>query len=141
MVVAKRGSTVRVHYKGTLEDGTEFDSSVGRDPLEFTVGGGKLIPGFDRAVLGMGVGESKTVKIPADDAYGSRREELVMTLKREALPSDVDPTVGEELELQQGDDVFVVRVTDVSEDDVTLDANHPLAGKTLIFEIELVEVA
>ncbi len=141
MVVAKKGSTVKVHYKGTLEDGTEFDSSVGRDPLEFTVGGGKLIPGFDRAVLGMGVGESKTVKIPADDAYGSRREELVMTLKRKALPSDVDPTVGEELELQQGDDVFVVRVTDVSEDDVTLDANHPLAGKTLIFEIELVEVA
>jgi peptidylprolyl isomerase len=141
MIVAKKGSTVKVHYTGTLEDGTQFDSSAGRDPLEFTVGGGNLIRGFDRAVLGMGVGESKTVKIPADDAYGSRREELVMTVKRKALPTDVDPTVGEELELQQGDEVFVVRVTDVSEDDVTLDANHPLAGKTLIFEIELLEVA
>jgi peptidylprolyl isomerase len=102
---------------------------------------GTLIPGFDRAVLGMSVGESKTVKISPDDAYGSRRDEFVMTVDRKALPADVDPVVGEDLELQQGAEVFVVRVTDVSPEDVTLDANHPLAGKTLIFEIELVEVA
>jgi FKBP-type peptidyl-prolyl cis-trans isomerase 2 len=140
MATAKKGDTVKVHYKGTLEDGTEFDSSLDRDPLQFTVGAGKLILAFEQAVVGMSPGESKTLKISAADAYGPHREDLVMTVDRGELPEDLDPEVGDELELEHEEESFVVRVTDVSEESATLDANHPLAGEALIFDIELLEV-
>ncbi len=140
MAQAQNGDTVKVHYTGTLDDGTEFDSSTKRDPLEFTIGEGKLIPGFEQAVVGMEPGESKTVTIPPDDAYGPRRPELEIEVNRSDLPADLSPKVGDQLELSQDDRTFIVRVIEASLESVTLDANHPLAGEALTFEIELVEV-
>jgi FKBP-type peptidyl-prolyl cis-trans isomerase 2 len=137
---AKDGDKVQVHYKGTLEDGTEFDSSMGRDPMEFTLGQGQLIPGFEKAVIGMDTGKSKKVTITEDEAYGPRREDMVMVVERKQLPPDMKPEIGERLQLSQGEQAFTVTVTDASTENVTLDANHPLAGKTLIFDIELVAI-
>jgi len=138
---AQLGDTVKVHYTGTLEDGTVFDSSIDREPLEFTIGEGKLIPGFEEAVVGMSQGESKTVEIPSDEAYGSYYEELVFVVERDQLPPDLQPEVGQQLQFQQEDGTIVtLTVIDVSELSVTLDANHPLAGKDLTFEIQLVEI-
>ena len=135
------GQTVRVHYTGKLDDGSTFDSSRERAPLEFTVGGGQVIGGFDGAVAGMAPGEVKTVTIAADDAYGPHRPELVQELPRSAIPQEVDLTPGTQLAArdQAGNEL---RLTVVSADDdkATLDANHPLAGEDLTFEIELVEV-
>ncbi len=133
---AKDGDVVQVHYTGTLEDGSQFDSSVGGDPLEFTVGAGRMIAGFDRAVVGMTVGEKKTITIPAAEAYGERREDLVVEVDRDELPADIIPEVG--MQLTRGN--VVVTVTAVSETTFTIDTNHELAGKDLIFEIELVSV-
>jgi len=139
--MASSGDTVRVHYTGTLEDGTTFDTSVGREPLEFTLGEGKMIPGFEKAVYGLKVGKSKTVTIPAEEAYGPHRDDLVIIVEREQLPADLDPKVDQQLQMQQTDGrTAVVIVTDVSETTITVDANHPLAGKDLTFEIELVEI-
>ena len=139
--MASDGDTVRVHYTGTLEDGTTFDTSVGREPLEFTLGEGKMIPGFEKAVYGLTVGKSKTVTIPAEEAYGPHRDDLVIVVEREQLPADLDPKVDQQLQMQQTDGrTAVVIVTDVSETTITVDANHPLAGKDLTFEIELVEI-
>ena len=139
--MASDGDTVRVHYTGTLEDGTTFDTSVGREPLEFTLGEGKMIPGFEKAVYGLKVGKSKTVTIPAEEAYGPHRDDLVIVVEREQLPADLDPKVDQQLQMQQTDGrTAVVIVTDVSETTITVDANHPLAGKDLTFEIELVEI-
>ena len=139
--MASDGDTVRVHYTGTLEDGTTFDTSVGREPLEFTLGEGKMIPGFEKAVYGLTVGKSKTVTIPAEEAYGPHRDDLVIVVEREQLPADLDPKVDQQLQMQQTDGrTAVVIVTDVSETTITIDANHPLAGKDLTFEIELVEI-
>ena len=139
--IASDGDTVRVHYTGTLEDGTTFDTSVGREPLEFTLGEGKMIPGFEKAVYGLKVGKSKTVTIPAEEAYGLHRDDLVTIVEREQLPADLDPKVDQQLQMQQTDGrTAVVIVTDVSETTITVDANHPLAGKDLTFEIELVEI-
>ena len=140
MAGAKKGDTVRVHYKGTLTDGTEFDSSVDRYPLQFKIGEGKLLPCFEEAVVGMAAGGSKTFTLTADDAYGQRRKDLVLTVRRSDMPPDVTPVVGEELEIRQTDRTFVVKVAKVTDEKVTLDANHPLAGEVLTFEIELVEV-
>lgn len=140
MVSAKAGDRVRVHYTGTLADGSVFDSSAGRDPLEFTVGSGQVIPGFDEAVSGMKPGEEQTVTIPAVEAYGARREELVIEVERQRLPDDLEPEVGQQLQLSQEGQSFVVRVTDVSEGSVTLDANHPLAGEDLTFQLQLVDI-
>lgn len=140
MQQAKQGDTVRVHYTGRLGDGSEFDSSRGREPLEFEVGGGQVIAGFDEAVGGMSVGESKTVTIPAAEAYGARREEMVLTVGRDQFPPDLDPEVGQQLQMAQGNQVAIVTVTDVAEDAVTLDANHPLAGQDLTFDLELVSI-
>ena len=139
---AKRGDTVQVEYTGTLEDGTVFDSSTGRAPLEFTIGSGQLIPGFDQAVIGMKVGEKKTVTIPAEEAYGPRHDEMVIEVEREKIPSDIEPVVGMMLASTQQDGSKVVfTITDISDNNtVTLDANHPLAGKDLTFEIELVKI-
>ena len=141
MSEAKAGNTVKVHYKGTLDDGTVFDSSHGRDPLEFTVGSGMVIPGFDNAVDGLAVGDSKTVTIPPDQAYGEVNKDLVIDVAREQIPSDITPEIGMGLHMQSEDGQgFDVTVTAVSEESVTLDGNHPLAGKTLTFEVELVEI-
>jgi peptidylprolyl isomerase len=139
--VAKDGDTVKVHYTGTLEDGTIFDTSREREPLEFTLGGGKLIPGFEEAVRGMQIGQTKTVTIPPDEAYGSHRDELILVIQRDQLPDDLDPAVGQQLQMQGADgQTAVVVVTEVSEATITVDANHPLVGKDLTFEIELVEI-
>ena len=140
MASAKSGDTVRVHYTGKLEDGSVFDSSDGRDPLEFTVGSGQVIPGFDQAVAGMKPGEERQVKIPAAEAYGDRKDDLVIVVERAQLPPDIDPAVGQQLQLSQEGRAFVVTVADVNEQNITLDANHPLAGEDLVFELQLVEI-
>ena len=137
---AKDGDTVQVHYTLKLEDGTVFETSIGGDPLQFTIGEGQLIPGFEQAVVGMSPGESKTVEIPADEAY-PYHDELVMVVDRDQLPEDLQPEVGQQLQIRQPDgQTILVKVIDVSESSVTLDANHPLAGKDLTFDIELVEI-
>jgi peptidylprolyl isomerase len=135
----KNGDRVRVHYTGRLEDGNEFDSSRGGEPLEFTVGAGEVIPGFDEAVRGMQVGESKTVEIEPGDAYGERREQLIQTIERERMNLDFEPQEGMTLAMQLPDgNQIPVNVAHVTETEVTLDANHPLAGEKLIFDLELV---
>jgi len=140
-VQAKTGDTVKVHYTGRLQDGTVFDTSVGSEPLEFTIGQGQLIPGFKQAVIGMKVGESKTVTIPVDQAYGPRRDDMIRVVERDQLPEDLDPRVGMQLQMNQGDGgIMIVTITDVSETTITIDANHPLAGQALTFDIELLEI-
>ncbi len=141
MAEAKNGDNVKVHYTGRLDDGSVFDSSEGHEPLEFTLGQGQVIPGFESAVNGMTEGEVKTTQIPADEAYGPHYPEMVLVVPRSQLPPDMNPQVGDQLELQQENgQSFVVNVTDVSDDEITLDANHPLAGKDLTFDIRLVRV-
>jgi len=138
---AQTGDTVKVHYTLTLRDGTVFDSSVGGEPLEFTIGQGQLIPGFEQAVLGMQVGEAKTISIPADEAYGPHRDDMVKVVERDKLPEGMEPQVGMQLQMSRDDGgVAVVTVTEVSDTSITVDANHPLAGQDLTFEIELVEI-
>ena len=137
---AKPGDTVRLHYTGTLDDGSEFDSSRGREPLEFTLGAGQVIPGFDEAVSGMRVGERKTVTIPADQAYGVRQEELILAVPRAQVPPHIALEVGQELQLSQEGHAFQVTVREVTDEQVVLDGNHPLAGEALTFALELVEI-
>jgi peptidylprolyl isomerase len=142
MAQAKSGDTVKVHYTGKLEDGTVFDTTTGRSPLEFTIGEGRLIPDFERAVIGMAPGESKSLQVASENAYGPHREEMVMTIARQDIPEGLNPQVNQTLQVQQSDNQpFVVTVTEVSEEGITLDANHPLAGKDLIFDIQLAEIA
>ncbi|MCG3114197.1 MAG: peptidylprolyl isomerase [Candidatus Manganitrophus sp. SA1] len=142
MAQAKRGNAVKVHYVGKFEDGTVFDTSREREPLPFTIGEGEVIPGFEEAVVGMNPGESKKVVIPAENAYGPRHEEMVLVVDRQNLPEGVDPQVGQQYQIPQSDgQSIVVTVTDASDSSVTLDGNHPLAGRALTFEIELLEVA
>ena len=140
MPEAKRGDTVRVHYTGTLDDGTVFDSSREREPLEFSLGAGQVIPGFDQALTGMKPGESKKVTIPAVEAYGPYRSELVLVVDRSEFPPDIEPGIGDQFQLSQDGQSFVVNVTEVTDQAVTLDANHPLAGEDLTFDLELVEI-
>lgn len=138
----KNGDVVSVHYTGKLDDGTEFDSSIGGEPLQFTVGAGQMIPGFEQAVIGMKLGESRTVTIPVAEAYGPYQAELVFVIDRAEFPADLEPQVGQRLPVSLTDGgQAVVSVTEVSESTVTLDANHPLAGKDLTFEIRLVEIS
>jgi peptidylprolyl isomerase len=137
----KNGSIVEVNYTGKLADGTVFDTSAGKAPLEFTLGSGQVIPGFEKAVLGMKIGAKKTFTIPANEAYGPRRDDLVLEVSRDLLPSGITPEVG--LRLQQkgdGGSVVIATITKVSDKTVTVDANHPLAGKDLTFEIELLKI-
>jgi peptidylprolyl isomerase len=141
MAQAKSGDTVRVHYTGTMADGEVFDSSEGHDPLQFTLGEGSVIQGFDDAVTGMQVGEEKTVTIPADEAYGPQRDEMLLRVPRGEFPPDLEVEVGQQLQMAQGDNVFVVTVRQVEEDVVVLDANHPLAGKDLTFKLHLVDIS
>jgi peptidylprolyl isomerase len=141
MTTAKRGDVVHVHYRGTLNDGTEFDSSAGSDPLTFTLGAGEVIPGFESAVEGMSTGEKKTETILADNAYGQRREELVFTVDREQMPQDEAVEIGDMLRVGFPDgSSAAVQITAMDAASVTLDANHPLAGKDLTFELELVGI-
>lgn len=141
MKSAETGNSIKVHYEGKLEDGTVFDSSKERNPLEFTIGSGQIIKGFDNAVIGMEVGEAKTVNIPAEEAYGEHRADLVVNIKADQFPENITPQVGLPLQLKNPDGGDLnATITSVEGDDVTLDANHPLAGKDLTFEIELVEI-
>lgn len=140
MSQATTGDTVRVHYTGKLDEGEVFDSSRQREPLEFTLGGGQVIPGFDQAVAGMRPGEEKTVTIPAGEAYGPRRDELFLKVERDRLPAHLDPEVGQQLQMSQGEQVAMVTIAEVTDEGVILDANHPLAGRDLTFELELVEI-
>jgi peptidylprolyl isomerase len=138
---ATNGDNVKVHYTGKLEDGTVFDTSEGREPLEFTLGEGQVIPGFESAVRGMSQGETKTTQIPADHAYGPHHAEMVLVVPRSQFPPDFNPKPGDQLEIKQEDgQSFYVHVTEIGETDIGLDANHPLAGKDLIFDIQLVQV-
>lgn len=141
MALAKLGDTVRVHYTGTLNDGAIFDTSENMDPLEFTLGEGMVIPGFENAVLGMNVGETKKVNLSPDEGYGMPDDELVMVVERDDLPPELTPEVGMILKAtsEEGDETHIV-ITDVEGTSVTLDGNHPLAGQELIFEIQLVEI-
>ena len=142
MAQAKKGDKVKVHYRGTLNNGTEFDCSHGREPLEFEVAAGMMIPGFDKAVEGMEVGEKKTVLIPCDDAYGQKTDDMVLEAPKEHFPEDMQVEVGMMFNLPQPEGQAVpVTVTKVSDTHVTLDGNHQLAGEDLTFEIELVEIA
>ncbi|NOZ26033.1 MAG: peptidylprolyl isomerase [Nitrospirae bacterium] len=141
MVQAKSGDTVRVHYSGFLDDGTVFDSSLDREPFEFTLGQGMVIPGFEDAVVGMDVGETKTVNIPSEKAYGPYRDELLVSVERSQVPPNIEPDLGMELQIRTPEGTVTnVTITEMDEDSITLDANHPLAGKDLIFEIKLVEI-
>jgi peptidylprolyl isomerase len=141
MTQAKPGDTVTVHYTGKLEDGTVFDSSVGRDPLQFSIGSGSIIPGFEQAVIGMTPGESKTETIGSEQAYGPYYEEMVLVVDRQQMPTELSIQIGQQLQIRQpsGQTIPVI-ITDVSDGEVTLDANHPLAGEDLTFDIQLVAI-
>lgn len=142
MAQVRSGDTVRVHYHGKLTDGSTFDTSEGRDPLEFTVGSGQVIKGFDDALIDMNVGDKKTVNIPVDNAYGQRSNEMMMEYPLSEFPADMKPEVGMELHMSDNmGNVFPVVIAEVKADSVVLDANHPLAGEDLVFEIELVSIA
>jgi len=137
-MTVKTGDKVKVHYKGTLTDGTVFDSSEGRDPLEFTVGKGEVISGFDKAVKGMSIGQSKTVTMPSDEAYGPRLDDHVLRVPKSKLPPDMELKVGEMLQINRpNENPMPATVIEISDDSIILDANHPLAGKDLTFEIKL----
>ena len=141
MAQATKGSKVKVHYTGTLTDNTVFDSSREREPIEFTVGAGQMIEGFDAAVNGMTIGESKQVTIPAEKAYGPKLDEAMITVPKTQLPEGMNAEVGMQLEARQQDGrTQILVIAEVKEEEVVLDANHPLAGKDLIFDIELMEV-
>ncbi|ALC17787.1 FKBP-type peptidyl-prolyl cis-trans isomerase 2 [Desulfuromonas soudanensis] len=141
MTHVQQGNLVKVHYTGRLEDGTEFDTSAGIEPMEFTIGSSEVIPGFEQAVLGMVPGETKTVTLAAEDAYGPHLEEMIAVVERKDIPDDVELILGHQLEVTQDDgSSFVVMVTELTEESVTLDANHPLAGKNLVFDLNLVEI-
>ena len=141
MQQVKAGDTVKVHYTGKLKSGDEFDSSTGREPLEFTVGAGQMIKGFDAALPGMAVGDRKTINIAAEDGYGERSEEAIIPFPKENVPADMKLEPGMQLTLsnQQGQPVPVI-VKEVKDDIIILDANHFLAGQELVFDIELVEI-
>jgi peptidylprolyl isomerase len=141
MTQAKQGDAVQVHYTGSLGDGTVFDSSANRSPLEFTVGQGQVIPGFEQAVDGMAIGDNKTVVIPAAQAYGARDERLVVQMDRAKIPADVDLQIEDRLQVRRQDgQIMNVTVTEITDSTVTLDGNHFLAGQDLTFEIELVGI-
>lgn len=141
MAEAQNGDTVSVHYTGKLEDDTVFDSSQGGDPLSFEIGSGQIIPGFEKGVIGMSPGDTKTVSISPDEAYGAYRQDQIIEVDREKLPENIDPEVGQQLQVQQQNgQTAVVTIKEVTDEAVKLDGNHPLAGKDLTFDIELVSI-
>jgi peptidylprolyl isomerase len=139
--MVETGKTVKVHYTGKLNDGSVFDSSEGRDPLEFQVGIGQVIPGFDAAIQQMDVGASQTITIPSNEAYGEVREEMIAVVPHTQFPEGINPEVGQTLQLKTPEGALPVRVTEVKEEGVVIDGNHPLAGKDLTFDLTLVEAA
>lgn len=140
-MAVKQGDTVKVHYTGTLDDGEVFDSSEGREPLTFTVGSDQVIPGFSNAVIGMEVGDKKEVRIPPEMAYGERKEEMIIVAPIEQIPPDLSPELGQTFELGgTGGEILKVRVVELDDEKIMLDANPPLAGKDLNFHLELVEI-
>ena len=142
MAAIKKGDNVKVHYTGKLEDGTVFDSSKGGEPLAFAIGSGQVIQGFEEGILGMKVGESKTIHVPVEKAYGERKDELIIQAPIEQVPPDLNPELGMRLEMGGvNGEILRVVVAEITETHITLDANPPLAGKDLTFEIELVECA
>lgn len=142
MSTAKKGDKVKVHYTGKLTDGTVFDSSLEREPIEFELGAGQMIAGFDKAVDGMTVGDKKTADIPSAEAYGDKRDDMMVPVPKDKVPEEIKPEVGMQLSMQQPDgQALPVLVAEVNDDHIVLDANHPLAGKDLNFEIELVEIS
>jgi FKBP-type peptidyl-prolyl cis-trans isomerase 2 len=142
MTKIKNGDSVKVHYTGKLNDGTVFDSSEGRDPLAFTVGKGMMIPGFEKGVMGMALDEEKTITIPPSEAYGDVREEMIAEVPNTQLPEGLKPELGMELMSQTPDgQQLVVRVKEVKDDSIVIDANHQLAGKELTFDIKVVEIS
>ncbi|PWT78488.1 MAG: peptidylprolyl isomerase [Bacteroidetes bacterium] len=141
MQSVKSGDTVRVHYHGRLTNGKSFDSSEGRPPLEFTVGSGMVIKGFDNGVMGMNVGDKKTINIPVQDAYGPVNPQMIIDFPVDRLPADLNPEVGMQLQMSDNSgQQYQVVVKEVSKEAIILDANHPLAGEDLIFDLELVEI-
>jgi FKBP-type peptidyl-prolyl cis-trans isomerase 2 len=137
----KEGDAVSVHYTGKLPDGTVFDSSRDREPLQVKVGAGEVIPGFEQGLVGMEVGDNKTVTLTPDEAYGYRREDLIVDVDANQFPENIKPRIGQRLQVRQPDGSLVnVQITGIEDGTVTLDANHPLAGETLIFDIELVAI-
>ena len=141
MQPAKKGDKVKVHYHGKLTNGNTFDSSEGREPLEFEIGGGMVIAGFDDGVTGMIIGEKKTINIPADQAYGPKQEEMIMEFPKDRFPADMVPAIGMQLNMSNGSGQnFPVVIVELKEEIVVLDANHPLAGEELVFDLELVEI-
>ena len=135
------GDTVRIHYTGKLSDGSEFDSSAGGDPLQFTVGQNMIIPHLETSIVGMAVGDTATVEIAAENAYGPRRPEAIQTVERSLMPEGADLQVGSQVQATgEGGQVFVLTIVEMGDDTVTLDGNHPLAGEDLTFEIEIVEI-
>ncbi len=142
MTTAKKGDKVKVHYTGKLTSGDQFDSSAGRDPLEFTVGAGQMIQGFDAAIPGMNIGDKKTITISPEEAYGEKKEEAIIEFPKANIPADMKLEPGMKLQLRnEAGQPFPVVVADIKDEVVVLDANHELAGKELIFDIELVEIA
>ena len=141
MTQAKKGDQIEIHYTGRLADGSIFDSSVDRDPLAFTLGQGQLIEGFEEAVYGMSQGDTKTVTIPPEKAYGERNDDMVLDVPRNQFPEDIDPVEGAQLQVQnENSEEILVFISKVTDDTVTLDANPPLAGKELTFDLELVSI-
>ena len=141
MTHAKEGDNVKVHFTGKLDDGRVFDSSKDREPMEVKIGGGKLISGFEKGIVGMEEGESRHITVEEREAFGPRREDLIMAVSKNDFPEDIDPFVGQQLQIKQPNgNLIPVTVKDVQRDTTTLDANHPLAGQTLHFEIKLLEI-
>jgi FKBP-type peptidyl-prolyl cis-trans isomerase 2 len=140
-MAVQSGNTIKIHYHGKLPDGTTFDSSAGRSPLEFTVGSGQVIKGFDDGVQGMSVGDKKTIEIPYVDAYGPEDPSMIIDFPVERLPEDMKPEIGMQLNMNNAEgQQFPVVITGITEENIILNANHPLAGKDLIFDLELVEI-
>lgn len=141
MICAKYGDTVKIHYTGKCEDGTVFETSRDNEPLKFTIGKGHIISGLEEAIIGMRPGESKTIKVPSIRAHGPYNEDLIVVVERSEFPPNLRPKIGQKLDICQDDgNTILVTVTDVSADEVTLDINHPLAGKDLMFDLQLVEI-
>ena len=140
MTQAKQGDTVKVHFTGKLEDGKLFGTTTGQKPLQFTIGKQEVIPGFEKAVLGMHEDESKTAEVKPDDGFGLHDKKRVFDVDKNRLPENMEPEIGQTLKVTMGNSVQTVKITDISESKVTLDANHPLAGKRLLFDIKLVEI-
>ncbi len=138
--MVKVGDTIKVHYKGTLNDGTLFDSSEGREPLEFEVGSGMVIPGFDNGVMGMKIGDKKTVNIPANEAYGESNPEMIFDFDKDQIPAEIPLEIGGVLNMHNGQQTVPVKILEITETKIKLDANHPLAGQDLNFDLELIGI-